>query len=160
MAVGLVFSFPEPSAPAAASSVVEHLRINGWLLRPGAYSVEVSCGGQGSRTNITVWSHLRRSDFKLINWRQAQDKDQLGQGEDGLGFNLCYGNYGGQAGENFIRAGMGYIPCCVMSGGHQMDLRQECDWSDPYVIRGGTRRVVRRAFMDRTSAQRPGRAFL
>ena len=155
----LVFSFPGPLAGAAASGVVEHLRINGWLLRPGAYSVDVSCGGQGSRTNITVLSHLRRSDFKLINWRQAQDKDQLGQGEDGLGFNLCYGNYGGQAGENFIRAGMGYIPCCVMSGGHQMDLRQECDWSDPYVIRGGTRRVVRRAFMDRTRPNVPGVHF-
>jgi hypothetical protein len=37
-----------------------------------------------------------------------------------------------------------------MSGGHQMDLRQECDWSDPYVIRGGSRRVVKRAMMDRT----------
>jgi hypothetical protein len=31
-----------------------------------------------------------------------------------------------------------------------MDLRQECDWSDPYVTRGGTQRVVRRAFIDRT----------
>jgi hypothetical protein len=145
----LVFNFPAPSA-GTASSAVEHLRINAWLLRPGAYSVEASCGGQSSTTNITVLSHLRRTDFKLINWRQAQDKDQLAQGEDGLGFNLCYGNYGGEAGENFIRAGVDYIACCVMSGGHQMDLRQECDWSDPYVIRGGTRRVVRRAFMDRT----------
>ena len=146
----LVFSFPGPRARAAASGVIEHLRINGWLLRPGAYSVEASCGGQGSRTNITVWSHVRRSDFKLVNWRQGQDKDQLAQGEDGLGFNLCYGNYGGEAGENFIRAGMDYMACCVMSGGHQMDLRQECDWSDPYVIRGGARRAVRRAFIDRT----------
>ncbi len=146
----LVFSFAEPSAPAAASSVIEHLRINGWLLRPGDYSIEASCGSQSSRTNITVWSHVRRSDFKLINWRQGQDKDQLSQGEDDLGFNLCYANYGGEAGENFIRAGVDYVACCVMSGGHQMDLRQECDWSDPYVIRGGARRVVRRAFMDRT----------
>jgi hypothetical protein len=146
----LVFSFPEAAAKAAGLGVIEHLRINGWLLRPGAYSLEASCGGRSSRTNITVWSHVRRSDFKLINWRQGQDKDQLCQGEDNLGFNLCYGNYGGEAGENFIRAGVDYIACCVMSGGHQMDLRQECDWSDPHVIRGGTRRVVRRAFMDRT----------
>ncbi|MGA2659991.1 MAG: hypothetical protein ABSH34_21010 [Verrucomicrobiota bacterium] len=155
----LVFNFPAPSARAAASSLVEHLRINGWLLRPGAYSVEAARGGQSSRTNITVLSHLRRSDFKLINWRQAQDKDQLAQGEDSLGFNLCYGNYGGEAGENFIRAGVDYVACCVMAGGHQMDLRQECDWSDPYVIRGGTRRVVRRAFMDRTRPNVPGVHF-
>ncbi len=31
-----------------------------------------------------------------------------------------------------------------------MDMRGECDWSDPYVTRGGTRRVARRAFIDRT----------
>jgi hypothetical protein len=155
----LVFNFPAPSAGAATSSLVEHLRLNGWLLRPGAYSVAAACGGQSSRTNITVLSHLRRSDFKLINWRQAPDKDQLAQGEDGLGFNLCYGNYGGEAGENFIRAGVDYIACCVMAGGHQMDLRQECDWSDPSVIRGGTRRVVRRAFMDRTRPNVPGVHF-
>jgi len=155
----LAFSFPGRPAGAAALGAVEHLRLNGWLLRPGAYSVEVSCGGQSSRTNLTVLSHVRRSDFKLINWRQAQDKDQLGEGEDGLGFNVCYGNYGGEAGENFIRAGVDYIACCVMSGGHQMDLRQECDWSDPYVIRGGTRRVVRRAFLDRTRPNVPGVHF-
>ena len=47
-----------------------------------------------------------------------------------------------------------------MSGGHQMDLRQECDWSDPYVIHGGTRRVARRAFMDRTRPNVMRRAFL
>ncbi len=37
-----------------------------------------------------------------------------------------------------------------MGGAHQMDMRSECDWSDPYVTRGGTRRVARRAFVDRT----------
>jgi hypothetical protein len=39
---------------------------------------------------------------------------------------------------------------CVMGGGHQMDLRMECDWSDPLVTRGGAARVARRAFQDRT----------
>jgi hypothetical protein len=146
----LVFNFERPAARAPGPGVAEHLRLNGWLLRPGAYWLEAACGGQSSRTNLTVVSHLRRSDFRLVNWRQGQDKDQLSQGEDGMGFNLCYGNYGGPAGEDFMLAGVDYAACCVMSGGHQMDLRQECDWSDPYVIRGGTRRVVRRAFLDRT----------
>ncbi len=146
----LLFAFPGRPAGAAASGAVEHLRVNGALLRPGAYAIELACGADSARTNITLWSHLRRTDFKLINWRQAQAKDQLAQGEDSLGFNLCYANYGGQSSQDFIRAGVDCTACCVMSGGHQMDLRQECDWSDPYVIRGGTRRVVKRAFMDRT----------
>jgi hypothetical protein len=146
----LLFTFPPPQAGASASPAVEHLRLNGWLLRPGTYSLQVACGAASASTNLTLLSHLRRSDFQLINWRQTQAKDQLAQGEDSLGFNLCYANYGGDDEENFIRAGVDFVACCVMSGGHQMDLRQECDWSDPYVLRGGTRRAVRRAFRDRT----------
>jgi len=38
-------------------------------------------------------------------------------------------------------------------------LRTECDWSDPYVTRGGTRRVVRRAMFDRTRPNVPGVHF-
>src|SRR5262249_38753327 len=38
-------------------------------------------------------------------------------------------------------------------------LRLECDWSDPLVVRGGTRRVVRRAFEDRTRPNVPGVHF-
>jgi hypothetical protein len=40
-----------------------------------------------------------------------------------------------------------------------MDLRQECDWSDPYVTRGGARRVVARAMLDRTRPNVPGVHF-
>jgi hypothetical protein len=120
------------------------------LVRPGPYTVEVSCDGANAKTNLTVHSHIRRSDFKLVNWGRAQGQDQLAQGEDSLGFNLFYGNYADDEEAQFIRAGVDFMACCVMSGGHQMDLRQECDWSDPYVLRGGTRRVARRAFLDRT----------
>src|SRR5205807_734886 len=48
---------------------------------------------------------------------------------------------------------------CVMSGANQMDLRMECDWSDPSVTRGGTMRVVRRAMIDRTRPNVPGVHF-
>jgi hypothetical protein len=112
--------------------------------------VEVSCEGATAQTNITLQSHIRRSDFKLINWEQAKGKDRLAQGEDGLGFNLIYGQGEDDKDANLIRAGVDFMSCCTMGGGHQMDLRQECDWSDPYVIHGGTRRVARRAFLDRT----------
>ncbi len=142
-ASSLMFLFP-------AAKSVAHLQVSGWLLRPGTYSVEVSWDGAGAQTNITLHSHIRRSDFKLINWSRAKGNDQLAEGEDGLGFNLCYGQGDDNKEANLLRAGLDFMSCCTMGGGHQMDLRQECDWSDPYVIRGGTRRVARRAFMDRT----------
>ena len=148
----LAFTFAEKQVEASGGQAqgVEHLQVNGWLLRPGAYRVEVACDGASARTNLTVHSHVRRSDFKLINWGRAKGRDQLAQGEDSLGFNLFYGGYAADDEANFIRAGVDFMGCCVMGGGHQMDLRQECDWSDPYVVRGGTRRVVKRAFIDRT----------
>jgi hypothetical protein len=46
-----------------------------------------------------------------------------------------------------------------MGGGHQMDLRPECDWSDPYVTRGGAARAVRRAMQDRTRGNVAGVHF-
>ena len=143
----LTFTFPTTKAESRS---VAHLQVNGWLLRPGSYEVDVSCDGAMARTNIALHSHIRRSDFRLINWEQAKGKDRLAQGEEGLGFNLVYGQGEDDKDANLIRAGVDFMSCCTMSGGHQMDLRQECDWSDPYVIHGGTRRVARRAFMDRT----------
>jgi hypothetical protein len=128
----------------------EHLRINGRLLRPGAYAIEVSCGSTVARTNFTLHSHIRRSQFKLINWGRVRGPEQLAHGEANLGFNIFYGQPDVGDDGHLIRAGVDFIPCCVMSGGHQMDLRQECDWSDPYVIRGGTRRATRHAFAERT----------
>jgi hypothetical protein len=148
----LEFTFPaHPATPEGSlARSVEHLRINVAALRPGSYTLSVTCDGVTAATNIAVYSHIRHSDFKLINWGRARGRDQLAQGEESLGFNLFYGQYGADEEANFIRAGVDFMANCVMSGGHQMDLRTECDWSDPYVIRGGTRRVVRRAFLDRT----------
>jgi hypothetical protein len=143
----LTFTFPAAKSEARS---VAHLSVNGWLLRPGSYSVKVSCAGATAQTNITLHSHIRRSDFKLINWGRAKGKDQLAQAEEGLGFNLFYGQGDDNKDASLILAGVDFMSCCTMGGGHQMDLRQECDWSDPYVIHGGTRRVARRAFMDRT----------
>jgi len=127
---------------------VEHLHVNGWLLRPGKYTVDVACDGATASTAIEVFSHVRRSTFRLVNWgARAAGPARLAEGEDNLGYNLFNG---GQNDDNLIRAGVDFMANCVMSGGHQMDLRQECDWSDPLVVQGGTRRVVRQAFRDRT----------
>ena len=137
--LSFVFPMDKVDASAGTARAVEHLHVNGWLLRPGDYTVEVACDGAMAHANITVFSHIRRSSFKLINWGRAKDRDQLPQGEENLGFNLFYGQSAHDDEAHLIRAGVDFMGCCVMSGGHQMDLRSECDWSDPLVIRGGTR---------------------
>jgi hypothetical protein len=147
----LSFTFPVARVELAGGEAraAEHLYLNGWLLRPGKYTAEVVCDGATASVRIEVYSHLRRSDFRLIDWVQRQGK-VLALGEDNLGYNLYYGQAGADRTGDLIRAGVDYMSNCTMSGGHQMDLRTECDWSDPLVIRGGTRRVVREAFRDRT----------
>jgi len=146
----LAFTFPaaKASAQSGKTSRAEHLHLNGWVLRPGKYTVEVTCDGATASKTIEVFSHIRRSTFRLVNWgARAKDTARLAEGEDGLGYNLFNG---GQNDDNLIRGGLDFMANCVMSGGHQMDLRQECDWSDPLVFQGGTRRVVRQGFRDRT----------
>lgn len=147
----IVTTFDAPPIEQAKESIpVQHLHVNGWLLRPGKYTVEAAIENDKDSATIDVYSHIRQSSFKLVNWGTAKKENQLIQGEDSFGFNTFYGHYGQDDDANFIRAGVDFIPNCVMSGGHQMDLRLECDWSDPLVVQGGTRRVVRRALMDRT----------
>jgi hypothetical protein len=146
----LAFAFAAGQAEASGGKArrIEHLHVNGWLLRPGKYTIEAACDGATASTPIEVFSHIRRSSFRLVNWgARATGTARLAEGEDNLGYNLFNG---GQNDDNLIRAGVDFMANCVMSGGHQMDLRQECDWSDPLVIQGGTRRVVRQAFRDRT----------
>jgi hypothetical protein len=149
----LSFTFAVPVVPAVRGDArrTEHLHLDGRLLRPGHYAIEVAADGTTAKTDLDIFTHLRRSSFRLVAWGgRAAGKQQLVEGEDSLGFNLFQGNPGGDDAPNLIRAGIDFMSNCTMSGGHQMDLRMECDWSDPYVTRGGTRRVVRRAFMDRT----------
>jgi hypothetical protein len=142
-----------------ATRAAEHLHLNAWLLRPGKYTAAVHVDGGEAHADIEVYNHLRKSDFRLITWGRAQNKEQLLQGEDSFGYNLIYGHYTQDDKADYIRAGVDFMGGCVMSGGHQMDLRMECDWSDPYVTRGGTVRVVHRAFQDRTRGNVPGVHF-
>jgi hypothetical protein len=147
-------TFPFPAAHGT-----EHLHLNGWLLRPGKYTLEARLDDARATVPLEIFPHLRQSSFRLINWGRAKGKEQLVQGEDSLGFNLFYGHGMQDDDSNFLRAGVDFVANCVMSGGHQMDLRSECDWSDPYVTRGGTRRVVRQAMIDRTKPNVPGVHF-
>jgi len=155
-------AFAVPAVPVQGKDAraTEHYHINGWLLRPGHYTVEVAADGASATTEMDVYNHIRQSNFKLLNWGRAKGKDQqAAQGENSLGYNTFYGHYGQDDEGNFIRGGVDFIANCTMGGAHQMDIRMECDWSDPYVTRGGTARVVRRAMMDRTRPNVPGVHF-
>lgn len=154
-----VFPVAAGSKQASGSRRTEHLHLNGWLLRPGHYQLEATADGTKASTELDVYSHVRRSDYRLINWGRAKPEQRLLEGEDSLGFNTYYGNGAGDEEANFIRAGVDYIANCWMGGAHQMDIRLECDWSDPYVTRGGTSRVAQRAMMDRTRPNVPGVHF-
>jgi hypothetical protein len=137
----------------AVTRQVELLKLNGWLLRPGNYIVTVSDGDAISKdTPIEIYSHERTTSFKLINWGRADGKDLVPLGENGFGFNIYYAHYGGNDQNNNIRGGVDYFPCCSMGGGHQMDLRMECDWSDPNVLGGGRARVSRSALKERVNS--------
>ncbi|MDB5172905.1 MAG: hypothetical protein JWN51_1678, partial [Phycisphaerales bacterium] len=147
----LVFTFPVKAADVrkAEARATEHLHVNGRLLRPGKYTLEAACDGATARAEIEVYSHLRRSDFKLIDWGSpSKGKEQAVLGQDSMGFNLIYNT--SLSPDDMIRGGADFMRNCTMSGAHQMDLRQECDWSDPYVLQGGEARVVAEALADRT----------
>ncbi|HWG03653.1 MAG TPA: hypothetical protein VG271_01440, partial [Beijerinckiaceae bacterium] len=147
----MVFTFPVKAIAVEGTDAraTEHLHLNGRLIRPGKYTIEASADGASATTSIEVYSHLRRSTFKLIDWGSTTTgKDQTVIGEDGMGFNLIF--YSRLSPDDMIRGGADFMHNCTMSGGHQMDLRQECDWSDPWVLQGGEARVVNQALMDRT----------
>ena len=145
-----VFAVKGAALRGNEARATEHLRMNGWLLRPGRYTVEISADGASAQTEIEVYSHVRLSPFKLIDWGcRAKGAQQALLGERGLGFNLLYAAYGGFSYDDMIRGGADFMRNCTMGGGHQMDLRQECDWSDPYVLRGAAARVAAQALKDR-----------
>ncbi|HEY8666878.1 MAG TPA: hypothetical protein VIL86_09445, partial [Tepidisphaeraceae bacterium] len=140
-------------APGAGGTT-EHLHLNGFLLRPDKYTVEATVDGTAAKAQFEVVSHVRRSSFKTPVWGNGNNKNEsmLAEGEDANGFNIffCQGGIKLDPKGYTEKAGMDFMSLCTMSGAHQMDMRAECDWSDPYVIRGGAARVAREAMADRT----------
>ena len=145
----MTFKFPEAAVPLVGNSAraTEYIYLNGWLLRPGRYSIEVACDGAIANTEIELFTHLRRSTFKTFVWGSSANKTEIeSMGEDSLGFNMLFLN---GLGDNSIRAGIDFMQNDYQGGGAQMDMRGECDWSDPYVIRGGAARLSRGSFIMR-----------
>ncbi len=154
--LSFIFDAAAVAVNGADARATEHLHLNGWLMRPGKYTITVTVHGVTAVKFIEIFSHLRQSTFKLINWgSQGSGDSHIGEGTDGMGFNLIFGEYRpgrnpAANAETTLRGGADFMQVCTMSGAHQMDLRAECDWSDPYVTRGGTARVVQQAFANRT----------
>ena len=144
------FSLQEVLAINGISKATEHYQLNGALLRPGQYTITVTAYGVDAYNDIEVYSDVRKSNFVLPLWNRYNGPNQTFLGEDGFGFNVAFASYGGHDNVANIRSGQDYIPICVQSGGHQMDLRMECDWSDPNVLRGGLARSTRYTLAKRT----------
>ena len=100
------FTLPAGAVPVAGKNActTEHLHLNGWLLRPGNYAVEVTCDGATTSVSLDVYSHVRKSDFKLLVWGRAQKQQRLVEGEDSIGYNLIYGHYTHDDDASYIRA--------------------------------------------------------
>jgi len=147
----MTFTFPAQAVPVANGSAraTENLHLNGWLLKPGAYTVTVNADGAAATTNFTVYSHVRQSTYKTIHWGGPNGDAMVPEGVDGMGFNIIMnGDVTKQ--EQSIRAGVDIMGNCLMGGGHQHDLKLYNDWSDPYVYLGAVQRGVDRAFAFRT----------
>jgi hypothetical protein len=81
------FVFPAHAAKAERRTVL--VRLNARLMRPGNYTIDVVAGGEKKSTKIEIYSHIRKSSFKLVDWAShAKGEEQAALGEDGMGFNV------------------------------------------------------------------------
>jgi len=120
-----------------ADSATDLLHLNGWLIKPGKYTLTATMGDATDKADIEVYSHIRKSTYKVIHWGGPRDDAGMeGEGEEGLGYNLMMGGVTQQS----IREGMDIMGSCTMGGMHQHDGNLECDWSDPYVSIGAIQR--------------------
>ncbi len=146
---------PLPAVPADAQGraiATTHLGLDARLLRPGSYVLSVTAHAVTATQRIDVCSHIRKTPFRLIDWGgSGNGPEQILAGENGTGINLQYASWNGFDQDANIRGGMDFMRNCAMGGAHQMDGRQECDWSDPHVLLGGNARVARQALLDRTA---------
>jgi hypothetical protein len=153
----LSFSFPVQAVPLGEKEAraTEHFYLNGWLLRPDRYTLDATLNNVTAKLNFGVHSHIRKSSFRTVDWGSRAKGPELELlNESGMGFNTVLGEFRFGATANVdgaIRGGLDIMQVCTMSGAHQMDIRGECDWSDPYVLGGGIARASCQAFISRTA---------
>ena len=147
----MTFVFPVGAVPVQGQSArrTENLHLNARLLRPGRYTVDMASDGATATATFTLYSAVRKSTYKTVHWGGPGGDAMLGEGENGLGFNLVLsGDISHQ--EQSIAAGVDIMGNCLMGGGHQYELRLTNDWSDPYVYIGAIQNGLGRAFAFRT----------
>lgn len=155
------FTFPVKAVALVNGNAMatEHLQLNARLLAPGNYQLTAAVNGASAQDIIEVYSHLRKSSFRIGDWGSSArpgNGEQAILGEAGMGFNLLYANGNG---DDSVRGGLDYMGNDVMGGGHQMELRLECDWSDPYVLQGATGHAAQAAFSFRKNGNAIGVHF-
>lgn len=157
----LTFTFPVKavSLDGGNARATEHIQLNARLIAPGTYQITAAVNGAVAQDVIEVYSHLRKSTFRIGDWGSTArpgNGEQAILGENGMGFNLLYANGNG---DDSVRGGVDYMGNDVMGGGHQMELRLECDWSDPYVLQGATGHAAKAAFSFRKNGNAIGVHF-
>jgi len=131
---------------AGRGSATDHLRLNGWLIKPGQYTLTATLAGASDKADIAIFSHIRQSPYKLIHWGGPSGDKMAGHGEEGMGFNLMFGGVE----EISIREKMDIMGLTAMGGMHQHDGNTDCDWSDPLTYIGSIQRAMDRGFSFRT----------
>jgi len=131
---------------AGDGSATDHLHLNGWLLKPGQYTLTATMGGATDKADIEVFSHIRQSSYKLIHWGGPSGDKMKGHGEEGMGFNMMFGGVE----EISIREKMDIMGLTAMGGMHQHDGNTDCDWSDPLTYIGSIQRAMDRGLSFRT----------
>ena len=144
----LTFTFPVKAVAMVGNDArtTEHLHLNGWLLRPGSYTVQVDCDGATTQKTIQIFNHIRKSSYRTLHWWGPGGEAMAPEGENGFGFNTIYGGVD----EPSIRGGEDIMGLDVMGGAHQFDNKLSNDWSDPYVYLGAIQRGMNVAFSFRT----------
>jgi len=131
---------------AGSGSATDNLRLNGWMIKPGAYTLTATMGDATATADIEIFSHVRRSTYKTIQWNGPRGDNMKGHGEGGLELNLMFGGVE----EISIREKMDIMGIMAMGGAHQHDMNLECDWSDPNVYIGAVQRAMDRGLPFRT----------
>ena len=147
--MSFVFSLPAVPFVGGSARATENLHLNGRLLRPEKYTVDVAADGGTATTTLAVYSAVRTSTYRTVHWGGPAGDAMLADGEHGLGFNLVLSSDVLHQ-EPSIAAGEDIMGLCLMGGGHQHDLRPTNDWSDPNVYIGAIQRGIDRAFSFRT----------
>ena len=143
---------PVPVSAAQGQSQARLVAITAGMLKPGQYTALL---GDKSVT-FAVHQDWNANPYFIGAWMQGNADWQTAQAKGGWMYfssDLIYASVrqpkAGDLVEEYIAARMKPFAMCVMGGGHQMDLRLENDWGDPWVQRAVIWKMRLAALSDR-----------